>query len=73
MRLININIYYGKGYSFKKSDLLCSAVILLVGAIIILTLRWTMYAYLIGTLIGTIGNFWLLARKKAKRNEVKTA
>ena len=35
--------------------------------------RRTMYAYLIGTLIVTIGNFVLLARNKAKRNEVKTA
>ena len=67
------SIYYGKGYSFEKNDALSSAVILLVGAIIILTLRRMMYAYLIGTLVGTIGNFVLLARKKITGNEVKTA
>ena len=66
------SIYYGKGYSFAKKDMLLSAALMLIGGLIILIPRQAMYAYLIGTLVVTIGIFALLAWKKIRGNGVKT-
>ena len=62
--------YYKKGVSLTKNDLLVMGVVFLTGSAIILIFIGNFYAFLIGSLIITFGNFAVLYMKY-KRHEKK--
>lgn len=59
-------IYYHDGFTFTKKDISISAVALIVGAVVMIIGRDSMYAFLCGTLITTFGNFAILLFKYKK-------
>ena len=61
--------YYHERFSLVKKDIVLSVSFLVVGAVIMVIGRNSMYAFLIGTLTAVLGNFGMLLYKYRKGNE----
>ena len=60
------SIYYHERFSLEAKDIVLSAAFLAVGAVLMVTGRNNMYAFLIGTLTAVFGNFGMLLFKYKK-------
>ena len=55
--------YYHEKYCFEIKDAVMSVGFLLIGAAVMLLVRFTIYGFLIGALIAACGNFVMLLMK----------